>query len=90
MARGASKRAAVRSQAGLIEPDTETKAISAVHKFVSELDNEVDAHQPRGGIQSISRAFLILEEIAYTRKGIALSRAEQARRPAQQHSFSYS
>jgi DNA-binding IclR family transcriptional regulator len=73
MVQGASKRAAVRSQAGLIEPDTETKAISAVHKLVSELDNEVDADQQRGGIQSIGRAFLILEEIAYTREGIALS-----------------
>lgn len=70
----ASKPAAVRSRAGLIEPDkTGAKAISAVQKLVSALDNEVDEDQPRGGIQSIGRAFLILEEIAYAREGIPLS-----------------
>jgi IclR family KDG regulon transcriptional repressor len=66
----ASKLAA-RSQADVIE--REEHIISAAHKLVSPLENETDESQPRGGIQSIGRAFQLLKEIAFARDGIALS-----------------
>jgi DNA-binding IclR family transcriptional regulator len=69
-AQGTSKSAARSSQAGLIERDrAEENAISAAQKFVPPFDES----QQRGGIQSIGRAFLLLEEIAFARDGIALS-----------------
>ena len=47
----------------------------AAPKLVSSRDDDLDdeRHQRGGGIQSISRAFLILEEIARARDGIPLS-----------------
>ena len=42
-------------------------------KLISSNDDDLDERNQRGGIQSISRAFHILEEIARAREGIPLS-----------------
>jgi DNA-binding IclR family transcriptional regulator len=64
----------VRTQASRIEKEKAgRKAPAAAPKLVSALDDGLDERHQRGGIQSISRAFHILEEIARAREGIALS-----------------
>ncbi len=62
---------AARAQALVNAPDE--NVVSAAHTLVPRLDNEGDDPQQRGGIQSIARAFQLLEEIAFARDGIALS-----------------
>jgi IclR family KDG regulon transcriptional repressor len=72
--RVSSKAIAVRTQANRVEKEKAgAKAGAAAPKLVSPLDHGLDARQQRGGIQSIGRAFHILEEIARAREGIALS-----------------
>jgi IclR family KDG regulon transcriptional repressor len=72
--RVSSKAIAVRAQANRVEKEKAgAKAPAAAPKLVSPLDDGLDERHPRGGIQSISRAFHILEEIARAREGIALS-----------------
>jgi IclR family transcriptional regulator, KDG regulon repressor len=64
----------VRTQANRIEKDKAgAKAPAAAPQLLSAPDDGLDERHQRGGIQSISRAFLILEEIARAREGIALS-----------------
>ena len=48
-------------------------ATVATAKVHLALDDNLDGRHQRGGIQSIGRAFLILEEIARAREGISLS-----------------
>ena len=47
--------------------------VPAAPKLVSSREDDLDERHQRGGIQSISRAFMILEEIARAREGIPLS-----------------
>lgn len=64
---------AMRKQSDRTEKDgAKVKARSAGQKLVAALDGELDERH-RGGIQSIGRAFHILEEIARARDGIPLS-----------------
>ena len=65
----------MRTQANRIEKSkAEAKSSAAASpKLISALDHDLDERHRRGGIQSISRAFLILEEIARAREGIPLS-----------------
>ena len=64
----------MRTQANRIEKSKAgAKSSAAAPKLISALDHDLDERHRRGGIQSISRAFLILEEIARAREGIPLS-----------------
>jgi IclR family transcriptional regulator, KDG regulon repressor len=74
IARGASSKAvAVRTQATRVAKAKASAKVPAAPKLVSSHEDDLDERHQRGGIQSISRAFMILEEIARAREGIPLS-----------------
>ena len=68
-----SKAVAVRTQATRVAKAKASAKVPAAPKLVSSRDDDLDERHQRGGIQSISRAFMILEEIARAREGIPLS-----------------
>lgn len=63
----------VRTQATRAAKAKPAPKTPAAPKLVSSNDDDFDERNQRGGIQSISRAFHILEEIARAREGIPLS-----------------
>ncbi|MDE2229486.1 MAG: IclR family transcriptional regulator [Alphaproteobacteria bacterium] len=75
------READVRSGGTTVKPRTKTAAATQPHAAVDADAADQDAEdRQRGGVQSIGRAFAILEEIARNREGVGL--AELSRRVA--------